>query len=80
MSWNYRIVRRNDPLTDSGYWLGIYEAYYDDANDGACYALTEKTVGIEGETMESLTAEYRLFAEAFEKPVLDYETRQEVSE
>ena len=75
-TWNYRIVRRIDPLSASGYWLGIYEAYYDD--EGNCDALTEDAISVEGETLESLHADYRLFAEAFTKPVLDYETRQEV--
>jgi hypothetical protein len=68
MSWNYRVVRRQD---ESGIWYGIHEVYYSD--DGRPTACTEDAVKPGGDTLEELRNDIRYFKEALEKPVLDYD-------
>ena len=73
MSWNYRIVRRDD---DGIVSFGIHEAYFEE--DGSCFAITEEPVKPYGETWDELYEDLSAMASAVGKPVLDYETRRPV--
>lgn len=75
MSWNYRVVRY--PLMDDVEPVfGIHEAYYQENG----IAITEQAVGISFESIEEFNTTIERMKEAFNKPILDYETRQEIGE
>lgn len=94
MTWNYRVVRQKigpphyDPMieqaaTDAGvvlprleYTYAIHEVFYDD--DSVPTGLTEDSVGIRGDTLDELRRDAEYYMKAFDRPVLDYETREEV--
>lgn len=75
MTWNYRIVRIPNPDPKETVYA-IHEAYYH--VDGVCYAITQDEVGPLGYNPQELRDCWAMMAEAFTKPVLDYETRQEI--
>ena len=75
MTWNYRLVRIPSGEKDETYYR-IHEAFYE--NDGRCYAVTMDGVDIGGETIEECKRAYKMMSEAFNKPVLDYETREDL--
>ena len=66
--WNYRVLKRTSSKEE---WYEIYEVYYDDS--GQPIACTESPARPFGETLEELEADLQHFAEAMEKPVLDYD-------
>jgi len=77
-TWNYRIVRRKHAWKATGtkeevvsYSYGIHEAYYDKA--GKVGAITEDPVELFGENIEELRHSWVSMAEAFAKPLLDYD-------
>ncbi|MFO7911712.1 MAG: hypothetical protein R6V15_06075 [Desulfotignum sp.] len=77
--WNYRVVRRKTVYQDSSgrkertnYTYAIHEAYYD--KNGFAGAITTDPVEPFGETIEELRHSWVMMAEAFGKPVLDYDT------
>ncbi len=74
MTWNYRVVRRDDL---DGDWYSVHEAYYH--KDGTCWALTEGGIQLEGETLAGLLDTYQILKEAFEQPVLSYRTRKPIA-
>ncbi len=76
--WNYRVVRKknvsHDPSTNkerTDYTYAIHEAYYD--KNGFAGSITREPVEPSGENIEELRHSWVMMAEAFGKPVLDYE-------
>jgi len=68
MMWNYRVVRKKE-LTHFTY--AVHEAYYD--NNGKVGSITQKAINPFGETIEELRHSWLMMAEAFGKPILDYD-------
>ena len=64
MSWNYRVVQRED-------LFAIHEVYYDEAGKPA--AVTADAMTPDGDTLEELRETFEQFREAFDQPVLQYE-------
>jgi putative addiction module component (TIGR02574 family) len=78
MMWNYRVVRKKTVYQDSSskkerinYTYAIHEAYYD--KNGFAGAITTDPVEPFGETIEELRHSWVMMAEAFGKPILDYD-------
>lgn len=76
MTWNYRVVRRACQ-TQRGpeYYYGIHSVYYT--------KLVPTSVTMEpsvpyGDTLEELREELEKMQKAFAKPVIDYDTLEEV--
>lgn len=69
MTWNYRVVK-------NGIEFGIYEVYYD--GDAQIMFLSEFPEVAYGETLDELLSDYARMAEAFKKPVIDYDTLEEI--
>ncbi|MCP4681951.1 MAG: addiction module protein [Desulfobacterales bacterium] len=76
--WNYRVVRKKNIYFDHSkedervdYTYAIYEAYYD--NNGYVGAITQDPVEPFGENIEELRHSWVMMAEAFGKPILDYD-------
>ncbi len=76
--WNYRVVRKKTVYHDSSgrkertnYTYAIHEAYYD--KNGFAGAITTDPIEPFGETIEELRHSWVMMAEAFGKPVLDYD-------
>jgi hypothetical protein len=67
-SWNYRIVRKEE-----GQFMNysIHEAYYNP--DGSVKFLTAAPMDPWGETYDDLKETMHQMAEAFHKPVLDWD-------
>lgn len=72
MSWNYRVMRRNLQGEDQ---FAIYEVYYN--KRGKVKMWSSDPVFICGETLKELVKDFKLYAKAFEKPVLDYNELEE---
>ncbi|MCD6398216.1 MAG: hypothetical protein J7L71_11820 [Spirochaetaceae bacterium] len=68
MMWNYRVVRKKE-LTHFTY--AVHEAYYD--NNGKVGSITQKAINPFGETIEELRHSWLMMAEAFGKPILNYD-------
>lgn len=75
MTWNYRIVNKNG-------MLGIYEAFYNGTKIGAVgavvvgsrpHSITENPIDITGSNPDELADMYKMMAEAFEQPILEYD-------
>jgi len=78
-TWNYRVLRRVGGSGTTHYFTyAVHEVYYDDL--GIVETWTEAPDGPLGDTLADLRADHRMMAEAFELPVLDYETGKEVEE
>jgi CRISPR/Cas system-associated endonuclease/helicase Cas3 len=76
--WNYRVVRKKTVCKDSSskkdridYTYAIHEAYYD--KNGFAGAITRDPIEPFGETIQELRHSWVMMAEAFGKPILDYE-------
>ena len=76
--WNYRIVRKKNLNADSAnkrekvnYTYAIHEAYYD--NNGYVGAITQDPIEPFGENVEELRHAWVMMAEAFGKPILDFD-------
>jgi hypothetical protein len=80
MVWNHRVVRReHDTLDpDDRFSYQIHEAYYEDGNRKP-YAITLDPVAAYGSTVEELREELERMLRAVKHPVLDYDTREELS-
>ena len=79
MTWNYRVMRRwveESPGTLSEQY-GIYETYYD-ADDEIPHSITEDAMQPLGQTFAELYRDINLMLDALKKPVLDYESREEI--
>jgi hypothetical protein len=72
MHWNYRVVRH---FEEDGEWFGFHEAYYEDEDSGVIQdndskiSVTIDPTSVTGHTLDELKERIR---NAFEKPVLDY--------
>ena len=64
MTWNYRIVRKED-------YLEIHEVFY--GTDGAPKMVTTDSVCVGGEDLEELKQDMTHYLEALNKPVLEYD-------
>ena len=64
MTWNYRIIVRQDDDEED---FSIYEVYYE---DDKIIAWTRDRVGISGNSIEELREVYKRFGRAFDKPIL----------
>jgi hypothetical protein len=76
--WNYRVIRKENKYIDRkikkeriDYTYAIHEAYYDD--NGHVGAITQDPVEPFGENIEELRHSWVMMAEAFGKPILDYD-------
>jgi hypothetical protein len=76
--WNYRIVRKKNIYIDPtdkkervDYTYAIHEAFYD--NNGRVGTITQDPVEPFGENIEDLRHSWVMMAEAFGKPILDYD-------
>jgi hypothetical protein len=86
MSWNHRVVRHKIEYSgsDTGekpveYWYGIHEAYYLAGNDSDRPSITKDAIEPYGESPGELREDLERMLHAFEKPVLDFDTRDEVT-
>lgn len=72
MSWNYRIIKRTFEMPDGHKenQYAVYEVYYD--IDGLIKARSLNPICVAGETLEELAKDLELYAEALNKPVLDW--------
>jgi len=77
MTWNYRIMRRKHP-DDKTVDYGVYEVFYDEK--GKIEGWTEEMICPTGETLKELIDDFKLYKQAFSRPILDYETGLEVSD
>lgn len=86
MSWNYRVVRevhkhpellrRNNPdIGESDIFYTIHDVYYDDNHDIVSIG---RESPIDGEDIEELKWILQKMLEACDKPVIDYNTGEEV--
>lgn len=66
--WNYRVIRKHDPDSDTISYQ-VYEVYY--ADDGSIEQWTEDPVQPYGETAEELREEIKCFLQAFRCPILE---------
>ena len=66
MSWNYRVTRRPDPSSDSGYWYELREVYCERAiphsHGAAC---------VGSETLNGFREVLEMMERGLKKPVLD---------
>jgi hypothetical protein len=68
MTWNYRVIRRNDDSTEGCDVFAIHEVYYEDDMPGSmavepCYP--------QGETIEELREDFEHYRLALDKPILE---------
>jgi len=66
MTWNYRVIKREDEQNGCAYQ--IHEVYYDDA--GKIETWTKEAVKPLGESLEALREDCAHFLQAFRQPVL----------
>lgn len=72
--WNYRVLRH---INEGEEYFSIHEVFY---ADGKAEMHTAEAADPFGEDIEELKEDYRLMGLAFEKPVLDEGTLEEVSD
>ena len=77
MSWNYRVVKTvtKIPLGDMDISYGIHEVYYD--SNGTIINISEIAYPI-SDDLEGLKWNLKEMMEAFDKPVIDYNTGEEL--
>jgi len=79
--WNHRVVRRVFRADGSHQEVefAIHEAHYKDkgATRGPC-SITTDAVAVHAETVDGLRWVLQKMLEALDKPVLDYETTEEM--
>ena len=72
MSWNYRVVKHEDTLTDGNeIYYAIHECYYDE-NDIPTSITSGNGIELWGDTLEELKEDLRLMTLALDKPILNY--------
>ncbi|MXX10652.1 MAG: hypothetical protein F4201_06170 [Nitrospira sp. SB0677_bin_15] len=72
--WNYRVIRKHHPETDSVTYH-VHEVYYRD--DGGIDVWTQEPVTPMGETTAELREDIRYFLQAFRRPVLEVQENDE---
>ena len=75
MHWNHRVVKRTYPAPSNETFYQIHEAYYGVENKPA---ITEEPDYPLGESIEELREDLQRMLRALDKPVLDYDTREEI--
>lgn len=79
MTWNHRVMRREYPeqaMEEDRVQYGIHEVYYD--ADGKPEMHTQEPTRISEMSLDQLRSTVGRIALALAKPVLDFETRQEI--
>jgi len=66
MTWNYRIIRSQDP--DGSECFALHEVYYD--GEGRPETYTERPCGFVGESPEAVRGALEMALAAFTEPVL----------
>ncbi len=66
--WNYRVVRKAFPSSDTQSYE-VHEVYY--ADDGSIESWTADPVAPQGESSAELREDIRWFLQAFRRPILD---------
>lgn len=75
MTWNYRVVRQ--PMSQPNTFnYAIHEVYC--GEDGNINFISECGETAYGETLDELLSDYARMAEAFKKPVIDFNTLEEI--
>jgi hypothetical protein len=74
MHWNHRVVRR---VYKYEIEYSIHEAYYG-LNKDDKPSITTESIAPYGESMAELRETLQRMLKALDKPVLDYETREEI--
>ncbi len=79
MSWNYRVVKTvtKIPLGDMDISYGIHEVYYDE--NGDIVNISESLAHPLSDDLEGLKWSLERMMEACNKPVIDYNTGEEVN-
>jgi hypothetical protein len=79
MSWSYRVIKQvtKIPLGDMDISYGIHEAYTDE--NGDIVNISEKPSYAIGDDTESLKWQLERMMEACKKPVIDYNTGEEMN-
>ena len=67
MTWNHRVMRKND--TDGSFIYSIHEVIYDDQGDGQSWT-EERITPVEG-SLKDLKNTLRRMLEACDKPVME---------
>lgn len=80
MSWNYRVVKTvtKIPLGDTDISYGIHEVYYDE--NGDIVNISESLAHPISDDLEGLQWNLERMMEACKKPVIDYNTGEEVKQ
>jgi hypothetical protein len=80
MSWNYRVVKTvtKIPLGDTDISYGIHEVYYD--SNGDIISISEGLAHPISDDLEGLQWNLERMIEACKKPVIDYNTGEELNE
>ena len=68
--WNYRIMRRE--YSRGKFCYAIHEVFY--SAKGKAWGCTKDEVSPSGETLKGLEADFKLYAQALRRPVLDYKS------
>lgn len=68
-SWEYRVYKDHDPFGGDYYYIG--EFYYNPTG-------TSEPVLPQGETVDELKDDMALMMRAFDKPVIDFKTGEEL--
>ena len=70
--WNHRVVRKTMKVGGRTHtFYGVHEVYYDDK--GQPMGVTENSVDLYGDNPTEMLRSFGAMAEAFMKPILDYE-------
>lgn len=79
--WNHRVVRTvyKPGTPQEQVWYDIHEAHYEvkGESSGKC-SITVGAIAPYGENIQELRETLQLMLAALDKPVLDYETREEI--
>jgi hypothetical protein len=79
MSWSYRVIKRvtKIPLGDIDISYGIHEVYYD--SNGDIVNISEKPSYVISDDTEGLKWQLERMILACKKPVIDYNTGEQVN-
>jgi len=69
MGWTYRVVKQTTPGGVEVF--GVHEAY-DDGDIENPHSISHDPVRVDGESVEEMRSSLARMAQAFERPVLDY--------
>lgn len=82
MTWNARVMRKKifvKALSREVISYGIHEVYYNKNGNVNSWTKDAMTLG-NSESLDELKALHELWGKAFGKPILDYETGEEILE